>query len=60
MSAAMRAKWSNSICRECPHPTIKEVYGTSTVPVWICFSCKYVHRYKWHGGASCDYGKDDE
>lgn len=58
MNAAMRAKWSNSLLRECPHPGVKETYGTSTVPCWICFSCQFAHRYKWHGGVSCDYGKE--
>lgn len=60
MSAAMRAKWANSLLRECPHPAVKEAYGTSTVPIWICFQCQHVHRYKWHGAVSCDYEEKEK
>ena len=54
---AMRAKWAKSLLRECPHSGVYVKYGTSTVPVWICFGCQYAHRYPTHGGVSCDYGK---
>ena len=57
MSQAMRAKWAASLLRECPHPGVAQKYGTSTVPIWICFQCTYAHRYPMHGGVSCDYGK---
>jgi len=59
MSAAMRAKWAASMMRSCPHPAVKETYGTDQVSVWICKSCAYAHRYKWHGGISCDYKNEE-
>ena len=57
MNGAMRAKWSKTMLRECPHPGVKEKYGTGEVSVWVCMSCTYAHRYPDHGGLSCDFGK---
>ena len=57
MSGAMRAKWAKSMMLTCPHPGVREKYGTDKVCVWCCLSCTYAHRYEWHGGVSCDYGR---
>ena len=44
--------------RLCPYPKTKELFGTDKVHVLICQSCRYAKHYKWHGGTSCEYGKD--
>jgi len=58
VNGAMRAKWAESMMRVCPNPAVLESFGTNKVCVWICKQCKFKHTYKWHGGISCDYGKD--
>ena len=58
IAGAMRAKWASSMMLTCPHPGVKDKYGTDRVCVWLCLSCSNAHRYPWHGGVSCDYGKN--
>lgn len=46
--------------RLCPYPGTEKLYHTNKVHVLICKSCKFRQEYKWHGGVSCNYGKDTE
>ena len=55
INGAMRAKWGDNMLRTCPIASVKDVYGTSTVPIWICFGCKYVKRMQYCGAIGCDY-----
>lgn len=45
--------------RLCPFPGTRNVFGTNKVPVLICTGCKYAKHYPWHGGVSCEYGKEE-
>lgn len=48
--------------RECPHPTIIKKYGNNgvaNVSWYSCTRCKFAKKYKYHGGISCTYGKEE-
>lgn len=55
MNSAMRAKWASSMMLTCPHPDVKQKYGTDRLCVWICRSCRFAQTYPQHGGVTCTY-----
>lgn len=45
----------------CREPNVAKGFGdgeTAHVNMFICKKCKYVVKYKYHGGISCGYSED--
>lgn len=60
MDTAIGKPFAQCSVRECPHPKVRERYGTggvATVSVYTCKRCRYAIRTKYFGGYECEYGK---
>lgn len=46
--------------RNCPHPSVKRVYGDNqsvSICIYCCCKCKFAERVGLNPGLGCSYGK---